>query len=280
MEAAFRKVRDRLTQEPSRLLNSLSRLSEPIGRANSQMDLQLNGMFTPDPPYRSSDMDHLEIHSQIDQGEPAPSGLSGSSHIQESSHGQIDEDLDQANGFLQDQLLRNSPTTPLNSPSRNITTPLFSNPSARLVDQANFWSNEIEQYLEGRDISLSVVEGYLTEVRGLTKQFESLNPDRVKVEEQVDLANKYQSIRKLQLRLINTIGKLKDRHHARQSLKVTMPCFLGRASEWSLFKREFHSWSQHLTETERRVSFLKAIEATEIKNIKCSNLQRNVTGVG
>ena len=81
MEAAFRKVRERLTQEPSRLLNSLSRLSEPIGRANSQMDLQLNGMFTPDPPYRSSDMDHLEIHSQIDQGEPAPSGLGGLSHI-------------------------------------------------------------------------------------------------------------------------------------------------------------------------------------------------------
>ena len=130
-----------------------------------------------------------------------------------------------------------------------------------LFYQADFWSNEIEQYLEGRDISLSVIEGYLTEVRGLTKQFEQLNPDRVKIEEQVDLANKYQSIRKLQLRLINTIGKLKDRHHARQSLKVTMPCFLGRASEWSLFKREFHSWSQHLTETERCVSFLKAIEA-------------------
>ena len=80
------------------------------------------------------------------------------------------------------------------------------------------------------------------------------------------MANKYQSVRKLQLRLINTIGKLKDRHQARQSLKVTMPCFTGRASEWNLFKREFHSWSQHLTETERRVSFLKAIEATEIKN--------------
>ena len=98
---AFRKVRDRIIQEPSRLLSSLSRLSEPIGRTNSQMDFQLNGMFTPDPPYRSSDMDHLEIHSQIDQGEPAPSGLSGSSHIQESSHGQIDEDLEQADGFLQ-----------------------------------------------------------------------------------------------------------------------------------------------------------------------------------
>ena len=116
MGAAFRKVRDRIIQEPSRLLNSLSRLSEPIGRTNSQMDF---GMFTPDPPYRSSDIDHLEIQSQIDQGEPAPSGLSGSSHIQESSHGQID--LEQANGFLQDQLLRNSPISPHNPPSRNVS---------------------------------------------------------------------------------------------------------------------------------------------------------------
>ena len=61
MESAFRKIRDRIIQEPSRLLNSLSRLSEPIGRTNNQMDF---GMFTPDPQYRSSDIDHLEINSQ------------------------------------------------------------------------------------------------------------------------------------------------------------------------------------------------------------------------
>ena len=116
MEAAFRKVREKLTQEPSRLLNSLSRLSQPMDRANSQMDLRSNGMFTPDPLYRSSDLDHLGIHSQIDQGEPAPSGLGGSSDLQHSSHGQIDEDLEQADVYLQNQLARNSIITPHHPP--------------------------------------------------------------------------------------------------------------------------------------------------------------------
>ena len=109
MEAAFRKVREKLTQEPSRLLNSLSRLSQPMDRANSQMDLRSNGMFTPGPLYRSSDLDHLGIHSQIDQGEPPPSGLGWSSDLQHSSHDQINEDLEQADVYLQNQLLRNSP---------------------------------------------------------------------------------------------------------------------------------------------------------------------------
>ena len=145
-------------------------------------------------------------------------------------------------------------------------SPLFSRPSARLANQADFWIGECEQYLNGGEVSLSVIEGLLSEVKSLSRQFESLNPDKVRVEEQVELSDKYQSVRRLQLRLITLIGKLKDRHQARQSIKVIMPSFTGRASEYNLFKKEFTSWSQYLTETERRVSFLKAIENTEIKN--------------
>ena len=180
MEAAFRKVREK----PSRLLNSLSRLSQPImDWASSQMNLQSNDMITPGPLYRSSDLDHLGIHSQIDQGEPAPSGLGGSSDLQHSSHGQIDEDLEQADVYLQNQLARNSVITPHHTP-RDMFSPLFSRPSARLANQADFWIGECDQYLNGGEVSLSVVEGLLSEVKSLSRQFESLNPDKVRVEEQ------------------------------------------------------------------------------------------------
>ena len=93
-----------------------------MDQANSQMDLRSNGMFTPGQLYCSSDLDHLGIHSQIDQGEPAPSGLGGSSDLQHSSHGQIDEDLEQADVYLQNQLLRNSPITPHHPPQGHVFT--------------------------------------------------------------------------------------------------------------------------------------------------------------
>ena len=141
MEAAFRKVREKLTQESSRLLNSaLSHLSQPImDRAHSQMDLRSHGVITPGPLYRSSDLDHLGIHSQIDQAEPSPSGLGGSSNPQHSSssHGQIDQDLQEADVYLQNQLVRNSVITP-HDPPRNMFSPLFSRPSIRLANQADF----------------------------------------------------------------------------------------------------------------------------------------------
>ena len=105
-------------------------------------------MITPGPLYRSSDLDHLGIHSQIDQGEPAPSGLGGSSDLQHSSHGQIDEDLEQADVYLQNQLARNSIITP-HHPPRDMFSPLFSRPSARLANQADFWIGECDQYLNG-----------------------------------------------------------------------------------------------------------------------------------
>merc|ERR1711888_188267 len=61
------------------------------------------------------------------------------------------------------------------------------------------------------------------------------------------------------------IGGLKDRAHARQSLKVTMPQFTGRPLEYLIFKSEFASWAQYLTESEKRVSFLKALEGSEAR---------------
>ena len=66
------------------------------------------------------------------------------------------------------------------------------------------------------------MEGYLSEVNSLSRQFESLNPDKVRVEEQAELSEKYQSVRRLQLKLITLIGKLKDCNQARQSIKVIM----------------------------------------------------------
>ena len=57
----------------------------------------------------------------------------------------------------------------------------------------------------------------------------------------------------------------KDKHHARQSIKVVMPQFTGKPAEYLLFKKEFSSWAKHLTETERRVSFLKALDGSEAK---------------
>ena len=60
MEAPIRKMREKLTTEPSRLLNSaLSHFSPPImDRANSHMDLRSgsrqSGAIT--PMYRSSDL--------------------------------------------------------------------------------------------------------------------------------------------------------------------------------------------------------------------------------
>ena len=68
---------------------------------------------------------------------------------------------------------------------------------------------ERNQYPNEGEVSLAVVEGNLVEINNLGRQFESLNPDKVPAEEQVDLANRYQSIRKPHLELIRVIGNLK-----------------------------------------------------------------------
>ena len=142
MEAAIRKMREKLTTEPSRLLNSaLSHFSPPImDRANSHMDLRSgsrqSGAIT--PMYRTSDLDHLDIQSPTGPGEPSPSGPGGSSSDpHRSSHSLIDDDLEQAGleiEHLQSQMARNSVITP----HTEVITPLFSRPSARLADQANY----------------------------------------------------------------------------------------------------------------------------------------------
>ena len=215
MEAAIRKMREKLTTEPSRLLSSaLSHFSPPImDRANSHMDLRSesrqNGVITPMPLYRSSDLGHLGIQSPIDQGEPSPSGLGGSSDPQRSSHGQIDDDLEQADLHLQNQMARNSVITP--HPSRDIISPLFSRPSARLANQADYWVNECNEYLNRDKVPLSVVENLLSEIKSLSRQFESLNPDRVGMEEQSELSEKYQLVRSYQMKLITLIGEIKER---------------------------------------------------------------------
>ena len=113
---------------------------------------------------------------------------------------------------------------------------------------------------------LSIIENLLSEIKSLTRQFEALNPDKVRLEEQSELSEKYQVVRSYQMRLVNLMAEIKELNPARKNIKVLMPTFSGRASEYTLFKREFSSWSLHLTDTERRVSFLKAVESSEIRN--------------
>ena len=88
----------------------------------------------------------------------------------------------------------------------------------------------------------------------------------MRLEEQSELSEKYQVVRSYQMRLVILMADIKERNQARKNIKVLMPAFSGRASEYTLFKREFSSWSLHLTDTERRVSFLKAVESSEIRN--------------
>ena len=187
MEAAIRKMKEKLTTEPSRLLNSaLSHFSPPImdrGNSHEHMDLrsQLESRQSNSatPMYRTSDLDQLDNQS--------PTGPGGSSQFdpQLYSPSPIDDDLEQARleiEHLQSQLARNSVIAP--HPHREVITPLFSRPSARLADQANYWISECEKYL-GRDtVPLSIIENLLSEIKSLTRQFEALNPDKVKLEEQ------------------------------------------------------------------------------------------------
>ena len=227
MEAAFRRVKEGFTQRPARLLASaMSHLS--MDRPHSQTGSQ--GAVTPEP-YRSSDLGHIGRELE---DEHASNSLDGSPNLQFSSRGQVDQELEQVDQFLQHQLVRGSGITPGNtpvSPARDMFTPLFARPVDRLNDQAQFWVGECHQYLREGELSLAVLEGYLAEIKNLTRQFEQLNPDKVPVEEKASLAERYQAIRKLHLKLITVIGGLKDKHHARQSIKVVMPQFSDKPVE-------------------------------------------------
>ena len=102
-----------------------------MDRAHSQTDFRSQGVTTPGPHYRSSDLGRIGRELEI---EPAPSGLEGSSNPQFSSRGQIDQDLEQADQYLQQQLVRDSvitpDNTPLDNPHRDMFTPLFARPAA------------------------------------------------------------------------------------------------------------------------------------------------------
>ena len=238
MEAAIRKMKEKLTTEPSRLLNSaLSHFSPPImdrGNSHEHMDLrsQLESRQSNSatPMYRTSNLDQLDNQSPIGPGGPSPTGPGGSSQFdpQRSSPSPIDDDLEQARleiEHLQSQLARNSVIAP--HPHREVITPLFSRPSARLVDQANYWVSECEKYL-GRDtVPLSIIENLLSEIKSLTRQFEALNPDKVRLEEQSELSEKYQVVRSYQMRLVNLMAEIKERNQARKNIIVLMPTFSG-----------------------------------------------------
>ena len=123
---AIKKMKQKLTGEPSRLLNSaLSHFSTSImdrGNNHEHMDLrsQLGSCQSNSatPMYRTSDLDQLDNQSPIGPGGPSPIGPGGSSQFdpQRSSPSPIADDLEQARleiEHLQSQLARNSVIPPL-----------------------------------------------------------------------------------------------------------------------------------------------------------------------
>ena len=78
---------------------------------------------------------------------------------------------------------------------------------------------------------LSIIENLLSEIKSLTRQFEALNPGKVRLEEQSELSEKYQVVRSYQMKLVTLMAEIKERNQARQNIKVIMPSFSGRASE-------------------------------------------------
>ena len=76
-----------------------------MDRAHSQTDFRSQCATIPGPHYRSSDLGHMGRELEV---EPASSGLDGSSNPQFSSRGQIDRDSEQADQYLQQQLVRGS----------------------------------------------------------------------------------------------------------------------------------------------------------------------------
>ena len=225
MEAAFRKVREGLSQRPARLLSSaMSHFTSE--RPHSQAGSGSQGAVTPEP-YRSSD---LGLIGRELEAELASHSMDGSHNPQLSSRGQVDQDLEQAGQYLAERSGRTPGNTPIN-PARDLFTPLFGNQVDRLSDQADFWSQECLQYLREGELSLSVLENYLNEIKNIARQMEQLNHDKVPMGEKPQLAERYQSIRRLHLKLITEIGGMKDKAYARQSIKVTMPQFSGKPVE-------------------------------------------------
>ena len=76
-----------------------------MDRPHSQTDLRSQSAIIPGPHYRPSDLGHMGRELEV---EPASSGLGGSSNPQFSSRGQIGRDSEQADQYLQQQLVRGS----------------------------------------------------------------------------------------------------------------------------------------------------------------------------
>ena len=269
---AIKKLKDRMTSEgPSRLLNSaLSHISTSIrDRAGDQDHIDLRSELgsrqsdSATPVYRTSDID------QLDNQSPIGPGSSSQFDRQHSSPSPIADDLEQAHAQiirLQSQLARSSDLPP----QREVVTPLFTRPSVRLVDQTNFWVSECDKYMDKDTVQLSIIENLLSEIKSLLRNFESLSSDKVRLEDQRELTEKYQIVRSYQMKLVSLVADIKDRNQARKNIKLLMPTFRGRALNYTLFKSEFRQWAMHLTETEKRVAFLKSVENNEIKS-KISN---------
>ena len=108
MEAAFRRVKEGLTQRPARLLASaMSHLS--MDRAHSQTGSQ--GAITPGP-YRSSDLGHVGRELE---DEHASNSLDDSHNPHFSSRGHVDQELEQAGQYLAEGSGRTPGNTPISS---------------------------------------------------------------------------------------------------------------------------------------------------------------------
>ena len=163
--------------------------------------------------YRTSDID------QLDNQFPIGPGSSSQFNQQHSSPSPIADDLEQAHAEiirLQSQLARSSDLPP----QREVVTPLFTRPSVRLVDQTNFWVSECDKYMDKDTVQLSIIENLLSEIKTLLRSFEALSSDKVRLEDQRELTEKYQIVRSYQMRLVSLVADIKDRNQAGTKYKT------------------------------------------------------------